>query len=420
MPLNVWILPKQLIASSGSSVTEGIISDLKELSQACAASLLVKSKLTRWQTWSQKWKRDAWTRFLSGRMLKLSHAKCFEDWWISSLPVTPVRDSARPVSRKVLKTLAFYGLGVSGQLQLWNLATCSSRMSPATSRLDSPQSLAIWKKQVIKLRQEYSQRLNAALRNRESESSSSDESWQTPVMDPKTRRGSERGKELLLAGQALQNWATPKASESGQYQRDQGTRGKERPNLTGQAKGWPTIHTSDAEKGGPNSRDGTGSLHLCSAVQPQNQQQRQNWATPQTFDATGIVRTPEKLEETRSRSSKASCVNLREQVHYPAMASAWPTPSVRDEKGANGPEHMKKERPHLSQLPNAVLYSGQDSSAYPANLNRHGNPRASLKLNADWVEALMDVPPMWTDCDYLETESIPPQPQKPLSHSTES
>lgn len=33
----------------------------------------------------------------------------------------------------------------------------------------------------------------------------------------------------------------------------------------------------------------------------------------------------------------------------------WPTPSTRDYKGANGPEHfLSKERPHLSQLPNAV------------------------------------------------------------------
>lgn len=37
----------------------------------------------------------------------------------------------------------------------------------------------------------------------------------------------------------------------------------------------------------------------------------------------------------------------------------WPTPSQRDWKGANGPEHFKsRERPHMSQLPNAVLVCG--------------------------------------------------------------
>ena len=37
----------------------------------------------------------------------------------------------------------------------------------------------------------------------------------------------------------------------------------------------------------------------------------------------------------------------------------WPTPSQRDWKGANGPEHFaSRERPHMSQLPNAVLVCG--------------------------------------------------------------
>ena len=37
----------------------------------------------------------------------------------------------------------------------------------------------------------------------------------------------------------------------------------------------------------------------------------------------------------------------------------WPTPSQRDWKGANGQEHFKsRERPHMSQLPNAVLVCG--------------------------------------------------------------
>ena len=37
----------------------------------------------------------------------------------------------------------------------------------------------------------------------------------------------------------------------------------------------------------------------------------------------------------------------------------WPTPSTRDYKGANGPEHFaSRDRPHMSQLPNAVLVCG--------------------------------------------------------------
>jgi hypothetical protein len=148
----MWILPKQLIALSGSSVTEGIISDLNESipSLRCIAACEIEAYAMR-KSGRKNGSGTAWTRFLSGRMLKLSHAKCFEDWWTSSLQATRVRDSVPPVSSKVLKTLAFYGLGVSGQLQLFNLATVSSRTSTATSRLDSPQSSAIWKKRVTKV-----------------------------------------------------------------------------------------------------------------------------------------------------------------------------------------------------------------------------------------------------------------------------
>lgn len=31
-------------------------------------------------------------------------------------------------------------------------------------------------------------------------------------------------------------------------------------------------------------------------------------------------------------------------------------------------------------------------------LRKLGSRQGSSKLSADWVEALMDVPPMWTDC----------------------
>ena len=38
----------------------------------------------------------------------------------------------------------------------------------------------------------------------------------------------------------------------------------------------------------------------------------------------------------------------------------WPTPSQRDWKGANGPKHFaSRDRPHMSQLPNAVLVYGR-------------------------------------------------------------
>ena len=50
--------------------------------------------------------------------------------------------------------------------------------------------------------------------------------------------------------------------------------------------------------------------------------------------------------ERRTSESDSSCSE---------SGAMWPTPSQRDYKGANGDAHfLSKERPHLSQLPNAV------------------------------------------------------------------
>jgi hypothetical protein len=176
--------------------------------------------------------------------------------------------------------------------------------------------------------------------------------WRTPSAGD-DQRGAHPNPDAKAGEHSLttQIWKTPKAAKTGQYQRDRGTKGLERPNLTGQAK---------------------------------------NWVTPQTFDSHTFCRTLEKIQETKERGNSAGCVNLREQVHYPEM----------DHQAAPG--------------------TGQASSPDPTNSSTNGKPRASLKLNADWVEALMDVPPMWTDCGCSATESIPPSQPSPTSHSTGS
>ena len=52
-------------------------------------------------------------------------------------------------------------------------------------------------------------------------------------------------KAHLSLDQAAKMWPTPRAEERGQYQRDRGEKGKERPTLTGAVKGWPTPTAQD-------------------------------------------------------------------------------------------------------------------------------------------------------------------------------
>ncbi len=465
----MWIIPKQLIVSSGFTATEGIISDSSELSQVCARSLLVRSKPTRWQTWSQKWKRDSWTHFLSGRIVRLSRAKNFTDWWISSLRRTPAKASPAPVSKQVLKTLASYGLGVSGQLQLFNLATVSSRTSKGTSRMDSPQLSAIWKKRVTEWRQDYSRRLNAVRHSVVNESSSS-ESWPTPVanddnktpeahlamkermggnrtaitslnckvksvewptpnvpnggrkLDPETAANKGMRPDGTKAQVGLENavdlWATPSAHERTQTPRavDHGIQ------LANQVQpkwGTPRVATNNGAPSpqctGKGSRleDQVGSWPTPRASESENRTTRNAPSHGVTHGKTlagevcGLARpTPKASEATKSPDD-----TNRDSPCLSHVVKNWPTPNVPRE---NSTGHMKE----MGGCHNPLRSSGPDSSQVQNNPSTNGSPRESLKLSADWVEALMDVPQMWTDCGCSETESIQPPPQKLLSLST--
>jgi len=116
-------------------------------------------------------------------------------------------------------------------------------------------------------------------------------------------------------------------------------------------------------------------------------QQAQTWRTPTARDgSTTGARDPEE------RLSQGHSVGLKDQV------TTWPTPAAHDAKGANGPEHLAKERGHHDQLPNAVaLWSG-----HPGPETSTGGPESSppipnsRRLNPAFVEWLMGWPEGWT------------------------
>jgi len=171
-----------------------------------------------------------------------------------------------------------------------------------------------------------------------------------------------------------------------------------------------------------------------------------SWATPQTFDSNNIVRTPEKLAQTRAEKN-AGCMNLREQVHYPEMdhsrkaAKNWPTVTVGEEK------YRIKGSSQASKCLSAMAARGELGLPDQANLSTTGKsqgsqqwptPRANQvhpviteenreqlanrkkanleeeiaghcgkaqgKLNPDWVESLMGLPVGWTDLGSWATE----------------
>jgi DNA (cytosine-5)-methyltransferase 1 len=90
---------------------------------------------------------------------------------------------------------------------------------------------------------------------------------------------------------------------------------------------WPSPRSEDAESCGnhPEAVDSlTGATRL--------------WSTPQSFDATGIERSPEALARAKE---KGGCANLREEV------ALWATPNSRDEKNPRSRETAKVRKSEL-------------------------------------------------------------------------
>jgi len=307
-------------------------------------------------------------RHLSSRTLNNSLTESFVDKWTSYLADSRANPSVVQDNVKQLMTLDTCSHTSEMESGTANLELFSSRTLEESSQLRqgtenqfSNMSSESWKDWVTEQRQEYSQRKKSAHLIRESESSS---------------------------------------------------------------LGWPTARTSDAEGGridtemteqGFKSKrhrsNQTFGAKLRDAVE--THEEGKNWATPQTFDSNNLVRTPEKLAQTRAEKN-AGCMNLREQVHYPDMdhsrkgakalsglqdranlstsgrsQESWPTPRANKVH----PQITEENREHLANRKKSNLE--EDIAGHCG--------KATGKLNPNWVEHLMGLPVGWTQ---LPTEWI--------------
>jgi hypothetical protein len=188
-------------------------------------------------------------------------------------------------------------------------------------------------------------------------------------------------------------WATPAARDGkGGFEHTKGGR-----DLSKDAGTWATPRATEGEKGGPNGRDGSGSLHLAA--------QGVSWATPQARDGKGgfsghtnggrdlsndVAFWPTPIATTGKGSQDPAGFLARKEFHtarsrkagvplgIAAQSVAWPTPVASDGKGA-----QPIERPE-----------GDDSLFTRVERTRGGN---GLLLNPVFVEALMGWPLGWTD-----------------------
>jgi hypothetical protein len=219
---------------------------------------------------------------------------------------------------------------------------------------------------------------------------SSRDAWVTPSASlaeaGHRSRSGDRRNELLLTGQALQEWPTPTAQSYGSSNNGCPHDGREafatkgKPSLERMAN-WPTPRAEDCEQTGAH-RGAPDTLTSATRLWPT--------ATANDAKASG--------SRTTAQSSAHAGISLTDvavhgmSIKDTAMRREWITPTARDWKDSANQATCDQTQPHSNLLPRQVFDGQQDR----ASRNTNGKPPApSRMLNADWVFQLMGYPREW-------------------------
>jgi len=255
------------------------------------------------------WKTRPWMMRLSGMTFAPSTASRGVAAWIASLPATPASLSVAPANDWLNSIRATFGPRWIASLARHNLGSSSSKMLAPTFDWGSEVSAEISKEEATLLRLDCSRR-------------------------------QKLGQAMSANGSS--SWPTAKAGETGQYQRDNGTKGKERPNLTGLSKAfWTTPQAHDVTERGSGQQPCAKAGNACLA------RDARLWNTPQTSNVNGVREADGKrslglnTEAAMWSTPRSSANENRTTKHAPshghghgrtlagdAMTANWPTPGT--------------------------------------------------------------------------------------------
>lgn len=311
------------------------------------------------------WKTRPWIQLLYGTTSKPSMANRGAESWISSLRATRASHSPLPAS-----VVGHPILGIYGQ----TFTELFARFDPQLSSWKTSQGIFDW---VLMLSSPILPK-QGSMRNGE----------------PSRRVSADPAKE----GKGYSAWATPDTAPEAPCS---GSNVKIRPGSLGiQARTWRNPEATDGEGGVMEIRE-------CANAHYKLRDQALNWPTPR-------ARENEQRATRIYGGKKRNRVLAEESVNWPTprqtdvfgagkhgeggmdlrtTIESWPTPSARDPKGRDVPNHQGG-----ASLPHYVMTGERYHAGPPAQATAKLGKRSLKRLNPLFVEWLMAWPLGWTDC----------------------
>lgn len=354
----MWLyLPKT--SSPSAPATADSTSPSGSPSPEAGLWLTVSGKPTQRPSSWPGWKTRAWSQLLFGTILNPSTAGHGAAWWIRSLQASLARTFPTPDAGKASSARAAASSSTScGWFAKWDPATCSWRTSALSLDGDSTLFSGPFPKQG-------SMRNGACSRRRR---------WERPT-----------------CGSGCSSWPTPQTSQA--------------PNSHSNTVNGPTSLPEAAELWrSPAARDyhptGQGERACGIPAQVQLAHQAEMWPTPNVPNG-GRTLSPEDIE-ARGMTTKGE-----RQVGLENAASHWSTPRASPSENRNTKHSPSHGNGHGRSLAgDACLFSLPAApTATPGNTSLQDTPNSHLpspakkRLNVNFSEWLMGLPPGWTDAE---------------------
>lgn len=391
----MWLYVPRSTSSASAPVAEASTSASDWRCQMLTRSCWWRGKPSRSPIWSQRLKRVAWLRRLSGAMCEPSTAAHGVALWMDSLAASRVRHTASPERSAEALTNATCGLPPGASSSSAAPGSSSSKTSRACSRRGMTKSLApsgsseTFASLVSRLRLDYSARQKSA--QRISATGFSSLQWRTPTDDSR-RGGAQSGAKRLDGGHTMNlqdqvqdfpsNWPTPCAAEPEQgpnHQRHRMTRaergGGAALNLGTMAATWPTPTTRDHR-----------STEASQASHDRN-------ARPLS-EFVGLWMTPRVSETGQYQYSKGDKDNPVPTLQ--GQAQSWATPSVADTTGGRMTRSGDRSNEQLLKGQAETVSLASSLPDHPISTVGEESSKIRRTLSPLFVEWLMGWPPGWT------------------------